>query len=133
MVNELITIIESNTEKIVKINIAQMYIEIIIYIYSIFNIDPYKNSIDLKRFEYILNGSDLMVDVLKRGQGLSQSKELEEHLDDTRADIMETVELTEEQQEEMEDLKEEAESLDVEGDYFAEEDEDYAQEGDYEE
>lgn len=133
MVNELILVIQSNNEKIAKINIAQMYIEIIIYIYCIYNIDPYKNSMELKRFEYILNGSDVMVDVLKRGQGLMQSKELEDNLGDIRADIMETSELTEEQLEEMEDLKEEAEALDIEGDYFAEEDEDFAQEGDYEE
>ncbi len=132
-VNEMISIIQSNKEKITKTNIAQMYIEIIIYIYCIYNIDPYKNSLELKRFEYILNGSDVMVDVLRRGQGLMQSKELEDNLEDARADIMETSDLTEEQLEEMEDLKEEADALDIEGDYFAEEDEDFAQEGDYEE
>jgi hypothetical protein len=131
-VNELISIIQSNSENNAKINIAQMYIEIIIYIYSIYNIDPYKNSLELKRFQYILNGSDVMVDILKRGQGLTLSKELEENIEDNRPDILETVELTEEQIEEMEDLKEEAEALDIEGDYFAEEDEDYTQEGEYE-
>ncbi|XWV25201.1 hypothetical protein QJ856_gp0571 [Tupanvirus deep ocean] len=132
MVNELISIIDSNNERIAKINIVQMFIEVIIYIYSIYNIDPYKNSLELKRFEYILNGSEVMVDILKRGQGLMQSKELEEQLDDDRPDLTDTVELTPDE-EEIEDLKEEAEALDIEGDYFAEEDEDYAQEGDYEE
>lgn len=133
LVNELISIIESNSEKNMKINISQLYIEIIVYIYNLYNIDPYKNSLDLKRFEYILNGSDVMVDILKRGQGLSQSNELEEHSDESSPEIMNMTEITEEQQEEMEDLKEEAQALDVESDYFAEEDEDYAQEGEYEE
>ena len=132
LINELISVIDANTEKITKTNIAQMYIEIIIYIYNLYNIDKYKNSLELKRFEYILNGSDVMVDILRKGQGLTQSKELEEQLDDIRPDILDIGELTEDQQEEIEDIKEEAESLDVESDYFAE-DEDYIQEGEYEE
>lgn len=132
-VNEMIVIIRSNPDKITQTNIAQMYIDIIVYIYSIYNNDPYRNLLELKRFGYILNGSDVMVDMLKKGQGLMQSQEIEENLDDERPDLLDTTELTEDQQEEMEDLKEEAESLDVEGDYYAEEDEDYAQEGDYNE
>jgi len=131
-INELVTVLESNPEKIAKINIAQMYIEIIVFIYNIYNVDPYKNSLELKRFEYILNGSGVMIDVLRKGQGILQSNELEENLE-AGPDIGEITELTEEQQEEIDDLKEEAESLDVENDYFAEEDEDYAQEGDYSE
>jgi hypothetical protein len=127
MINELLSILDSNPEKIAKINIAQMYIEIIIYIYSIYNIDPYKNSMELKRFEYILYGSDIMIDVLKRGQGLLQSKELEGQLDDNRPDIVDTTELTKEEQDEIEDLKEEAEAIDIEGDYFEEENGDYVE------
>ena len=132
LVDELLSIIDSNSEKITKINISQLYIEIIVFIYNINNTDSYKNSLELRRFEYILDGSDVMEDTLKQGKGLTRSKELENNLDDTRADIMDIAELTEEQQEELEDLKEEAEALDVEGDYYQEEDEDYAQEGDYE-
>lgn len=127
LTNELISIIESNPEKITKTNIVQMYIEIINYVYSLYNIDPYKNSHELKRFDYILNGSNFMIDVLRRGQGLQQSKELEENL--AVDDITAVEDVTEE---EKEDLKEEAEALDIEGDYFAEEDEDYAQEGENE-
>lgn len=132
VINEFLSIIDSNSEKMNKINIAQMYVEIIVHLHSIYNIDPYKNSMEFKRFEQILNGSEILVDILRKGQGLMQSKEIEEELDDTRPDLIEETELTEEQQEELEDLKEEAEALDVEGDYYAEEDEDYAQEGDYE-
>lgn len=133
LINELITIIESNPERNTKINIIQMYVEIITYIYSIYNIDPYKNSIELKRFEYILNGSDVMIDVLKKGQGLLQSKEVEENLDDDRPDLMDTAEADDGENDEIEDLREEAEAIDIEGDYYAEEDEDTAQGNDYEE
>lgn len=131
LINKLISIIDSNLEKITKTNIAQMYIEIINYIYNLYNIDPYKNSHELKRFEYILNGSEFMVDILKKGQGLQQSKELEEELSEPELTDLENV--SEEEKEEIDDLKEEAEALDVEADYYAEEDEDYAQEGDMEE
>lgn len=126
LVNGLIAIIESNSEKITKINISQLYVEIIAYVFNIYNVDSYKNSLELKRFEYILNGSEYMIDILKRGQGLLQSKELEEQIDDNRPDIVEGQDITEEQAEELEDLKEEAEALDIELDYYAEEDEDYA-------
>lgn len=131
LVNELIVIINSNPEKIDKTNIAQMYIGIINYVYNLYNIDPYKNSHDLKRFEYILYGSDFMVDILRRGQGLQQSKAVEENLEEGE-DITAVEGVPEEEQEEIEDLKEEAEALDIEGDYFAEEDEDYAPEGEIE-
>lgn len=125
LVGELISIIENNTDKITKINTAQMIIEIIINIYNIYNIDRYKNSMELKRFEYILNGSEVMIDLLKKGQGLTQSRELEQQLDDQGIDIMDVSDITEK---EMKDLREEADALDVEGDYYAEEDEDYGQE-----
>jgi hypothetical protein len=105
-----------------------MMVEIIMYIYNIYNIDEYKNILEFKRFDYIINGSSVMVDMLRRGQGLEQSKELEQHLDDTEPDIMQDMDGEPQEADELEDLKEEAESLDIEGDYFAEEDEDYAQE-----
>ena len=125
LINELIMIIDSNPDKITKTNICQLYVEVILYIYNIYNMDSYKNSLELNRFMYILNGSIYMVDILKKGQGLVQSKELEEHLDDDRPDIIVTGEPTEEQLDEIDDLKEEAEALDVEGDYY-EDDEDNA-------
>lgn len=130
LVDQLILIIDSNTDKITKINISQMFIEIIIHIYNIYNIDRYKNSMEIKRFEYILNGSEVMIDLLKKGQGLTQSRELEQQLEDQQVDIIEVPTMTEEREEELEDLREEADALDVEGDYYAEEDEDYGQEGD---
>ncbi|EJN40907.1 hypothetical protein lvs_R403 [Acanthamoeba polyphaga lentillevirus] len=128
LVDQLISIIDSNPEKITRSNLCQMMVEIIMYIYNIYNIDEYKNILEFKRFDYIINGSSVMVDMLRRGQGLEQSKELEQHLDDTEPDIMQDMDGEPQEADELEDLKEEAESLDIEGDYFAEEDEDYAQE-----
>ena len=64
----------------------------------------------------------------QKGQGLTESKELENQLDDNRPDLLDQPELTGEEMDEQEDLKEEAEALDIEGDYYAEEDQDLAQE-----
>lgn len=126
LINKLIYILNDNTDKNTKISICQMYVEIILYVYNLYNLDNYKNSIELKRFEYILNASDVMVDMLRKGHGLVQVKQLEEHLNDDRPDISEITDLTEEQQDEIEDLKEEAEALDIEHNYYEEENEDYA-------
>ena len=125
LVTTLIKIIDKCPDKISKTNLSQLYVEIITYIYDLYNMDKYKNLLDYKRFNCILNGSEYMVDLLKKGQGLTQSKELEEHMDNIQADISELSDLTEEQQDEIEDLKEEAQSVDIETDYFQEEDEDY--------
>jgi hypothetical protein len=115
-----------------------MYVDIITFIYNLYNTDPYKNKTELKRFDYILNGTvldgvNITIDILRRGQGLDQSKELEENIAEAENDIETLPEATtDEEKEELEDLREEAESLDVETDYYAEEDEDYAQVGDNE-
>ena len=129
LINNLMAIIEGSTERNDKINIAQLYIEIIVYIYNMFNIEHIKNAVEYRRFVYVLNGSNFMVDLLKKGQGLSQSRELEENLNDTTPDL---IEITPEEKEEIEELQEEAEALDVESDYFREEDEDIPQSGENE-
>lgn len=132
LVSELIDILDNNKDTSIKLKIANMYIEIISYIYKLYNIDKYKNLIDIKRFEYILNGSEMMTDVFKKGQGLTESKIIEEQLDDTNQDMDDIVNLSDDQKDEMDDLREEAEALDIDADYYAEEDEDTAQVGDYE-
>lgn len=124
---KLTQLIDINEEHNSKINIVQMFIEIIVYIYSSYNIDTYKNCTELKRFVYILNGSELMIDVMRTGQGLDKSKKIESELENESEYDIETPDTDRE----LEDIKEEAEALDVEFDYYAEEDEDYAQEGEY--
>ncbi len=133
LVDQLIKILESNTERVIKVGVSQMYIEIINYVYDLYNMDRYKNSLDLKRFDYILNGSDVMVDILRRGQGLIQSQELEQQLDEATPDITE-LEREDVTEDTLEDIKEEAEALDIDADYYGEEDEDNAGAGgDYDE
>lgn len=106
-------IILSNTEKITKITLVQLFVDIIIYIYDIYNIDRFKNIIDYKRFTYILDGSEFLIDTLKKGQGMVQitENEIEEKING-------------EQEDEAEDLREELEALDVDNNYYAEEDAD---------
>ena len=136
LVVQLTKILESNNEKNTKTNISQMYIEIITYVYDLYNMERYKNSHELKRFMYILNGSDVMVDILRKGQGLRQSEELEENLNDVRSDIdtlaVETP-IDESDVLGMESTNDEVDvldikaALDMESDYYVEEDEDMAQ------
>lgn len=125
LVQMLVDTMDNNEEQIVKNNISQMYIEIIMYIYNLYNMDKFKDLIEFKRFLYVLYGSDMMVDILKRGYGIEQSKWLEEHIEDDRPDV---TRMTKEEKEELEDLLEEAQALDVESDYFAEEEGDYVEE-----
>ena len=129
LINQLLNILDSNTDRITQINISQLFIETINYIYNLYNIDIFKNSIEIKRFQYLLEGSEMMIDLLKKGQGRSESRELEGHLDDLEPDL---IELTAEDKEEIEDLKEEAEALDIDTDYYAEEEGDYVEGGDTE-
>ena len=131
LIHQLTLILELNNNKISKINISQMYAEIITYIYDLYNMTKYKNLMELKRFDYILNGSDVMVDIFKKGQGLTQAKEIDDNRPDF-IDVIDVIDVNEsigegEQEDIREDLREEADALDIEGDYFAEEDEDYAQ------
>ena len=136
LINELVKILKSNPERITKTNIAQLYIEMINYIYNLYNMDKYLGSFDLKRFMYILNGSGLMIDILEKGQGLVKSRIVEEDLKEA-AELGELAEMgeekmTEEEREKVYDLEEEAQALDVDEPLF-EEDADEMGEMEYEE
>lgn len=109
VVNELIDILDSNPERISKVSICQLYIELIFYIYHLYNTDSFKDSPELKRFGYILNSSPMMIDILKKGQGLSKSKELEEGLDEATIDDLDRTE----DADELEEIREEADSIDL--------------------
>lgn len=123
LIKEMVEILAKNNNELTKTNISQMYIDIINYIYSIYNIDPYINNMDLKRYEYLLNGSYLMINTLKYSHKLDVKQEEAENEED-----LEEYNLSKDQQEELEDLKEEAEALDIEGEYFGEEDADIIEE-----
>lgn len=126
---ELISVLDEIKNTTDKMNVSQMYIEIISYLYQLYNTDRYRNALEYKRFGYLLDGSPMMIDIMKKGQGLEVSKAVEDNLADDRPDLLD-VEKTEDEQEELEDLREEAEALDIDEDYYAEEDEDYGEQGD---
>jgi len=120
LIVSFIKILDDNPEKSTSMSVIQLYINIINYVFDLYNMDDYKNASELKRFIYILNGSEYMIDLLKKGQGLDQSRQLEEDLE-VQAQGVELDELktvpSEEELDEIEDLKEEAEALDVEPTY----------------
>lgn len=126
-VDRLFVLIDNINERNDKINIIQLIIEIINYVFDVYNIDKFKNVLQIKRFDYILNGSELLIDLLKKGQGIQESILIENQLNENEPDIDE---LSSKEKEELEDLKEEAEALDVESEYYEDEDEDYAEGGD---
>lgn len=117
-------IINENTDKILRNQIALMFVELINYVYSVNNIDAANNIHDVKRYDYIINASNVMVDLLRKGQGLLLSEQMEKQLEDMAMGIEAPSEeelIDEVDSDELEDIREEAEALDVE----AEEDEDY--------
>jgi len=129
LLDSLLEILESNPEKIRKINLVQFYIEIINYIYGLYNKDAINKNFNLTRFEYILNGTPFMVDMLRKYQGLvgkELEKERAESDEATFPDVSE--EMLVEINEDDKDFKEAAESLDVEQTYYGDEnEEDYAE------
>ena len=128
-INELIELVENQKNPVDKNNISQMIIGILAYVYEIYNTDKYRNSLEYKRFKYMLNASGVAIDIVRKGQTLVIKHEKETSVDDEKPEI-DDVYKVEEGEDEMEDLKEEAEALDIEVDYFMEEDQDYAEQGD---
>ena len=122
LTNQLIKVLDSISSRSNKINLASMFVEIINYIYELYNIDSFKNILEIKRFDQILHGNYMTIDLLAKGQGLNQSKALEENLAEMQE---EEIELTPEDKDELEDLEEEAEALDVEPDEDEEDEADY--------
>ena len=120
-------ILSSGGEKMNKINIANLYIELINYIFESYNRDQIERIHDVKRFEYILDGSPFMIDLLRKGRGLVY-RELEEEIGEETS-VMGEIEVpsTKETEEEMEENVEAAEALDVETQYYEDETEDYAE------
>lgn len=131
LTDQLIYLIDINHAKTEKITIIQIFIDIINYIYNLYNTDAFKDEHEIKRFNYLIYGSDLLIDLLKKGQGLNESKKMEEELKYSESEIND-IDKVELDPEELEDIKEEAEALDVENSYEDDEDEISADSGDYE-
>lgn len=130
LVNQLIYLINLNHNKTEKITIIQIFIDIINYIYNLYNTDAFKDEHEIKRFDYLIYGSDLLIDLLKKGQGLNESRKIEEELKYSESELND-IDKLELDPEELEDIKEEAEALDIENAYEDDEDEISADSGDY--
>jgi hypothetical protein len=128
LVGQLSKILDSNPEKVTKTNITKLYIDLINYVYSINNIDEIKNTSDIRRFEYILKGSSIAIDLLRRGQGIAAAEKMEKQLINLEAEqtieeivgepVGETNDGEEIDSDDLEDIREEADALDVEaGEY----------------
>ena len=131
LLEKLKKLINSNTEN-VKTKLCQLMIEIINYVYNLYNKDNINQEVEYKRFDYVLSGTkDITVDLTRKGLSSEKAKQLDNDIDSIEelgsdADIAST-EMTDETADELEDLKEEAESLDVEQEYYVDENEDYAE------
>ena len=123
LINQFMIIFEKNTGKNTKLHIAQMYIDIINYLFGLSNVDNIKNISEIKRFNYILDGSEYAIDLLRKGHGLTESNKLDQQLQEledakdipdmsyptTVEDIYGDVD-----SDELDDIREEAEGLDME-------------------
>lgn len=126
LVKQLIDILDSNPEKKDKKNIAMMYVELLAYIFELYNLDMTKNKHAVKRFEYILSGSEFMINLTKKGLGIISMEEiLEKEFGPPEELLPEIVSEPEQTEEEHEDAVYESEALDMETPYYMEEDEDY--------
>jgi len=130
LVDEINKLFELNNSKSMGEMISTIIADIINYIYGLYDTEMFMNSMEYKRFQYILDGSEFLIDPLIKGQGLDKLTAYSE----TDGDIEELKdELTEEEKDEMTDIKEESEALDIESPEYEDENEDYNEGADYEE
>jgi hypothetical protein len=135
LTNEMIKIIDANPNKVTQGYIVRAFIDIINYFYSQYNYDNVKNNLEIKRFEYILNASDMLIDMMKKGQGLDttleKGVESDEEIANNRVIQGETSEGDAEEEQVLDDVEAsealDAEGVDIMGDAYAEEySDDYA-------
>src|SRR5205085_3853804 len=70
LVDKLGIIFAEGGNKMNRINIANLYVELIDYIFESYNLDRIERIHEVRRFKYILSGSEYIVDLLRKGQGL---------------------------------------------------------------
>jgi hypothetical protein len=106
-VDELVKLINFNTQKNIKSNLCLFIIDFINEAFESYNIDKYKENIDYKQFHYFIH-SVTYIDEIKDTQGVVEGV-YEELVDETR-------ELTDEEREALQDLAEEQDAIDIDGD-----------------
>lgn len=120
LIKQLIDIFDANTEKKMRTNIAMMYVELINYVYDLYNTDLLQHNHNIKRFEYVLSGTEVTIDYARKGTGLIAQ---EEFLESEFPDIVMDETMAEKTEDEREDAINESEALDVETPYYEESDE----------
>lgn len=137
LIQNLLAMISFPKERIDKINMLQFCSELVNYLHSIYDTTLINNNFELMRFETLLDGSQFMIDVLRKQHGLIGKElvaEREDNIDPSEKVLSDiSAETLDEMKEEEIDAREEAESLDMEESYYQDENaEDYVEGGDEE-
>jgi hypothetical protein len=64
IISEMMHLLEINTEKFIKINIVNILIDLINYVYELYNVDIFKNA-DLEKFNMSLYSDEFLIDETK--------------------------------------------------------------------
>ena len=75
MVQEMNNLIDTNSEKFVKVNIVYLIIDLINYYYNLYNIESKSINKELRKFKYILKSELYVIDMEKKGYDLEGSVE----------------------------------------------------------
>lgn len=111
IVLEISKLIDYNQNKFIKSNAIMFIIEFINITFNLFNTEELFNTLDIKRFLYIINSHGYLYDIEQKGHGLSDTEGIYEEYRDP--DEIES----ENQMDEDEDAEEEAQALDVDMSY----------------
>ncbi len=109
IISEIDNLISFNTNKFIKTNLIGLTIELINYVFNLFNLEFIQSDISVKRLEYILSGLVFAEDLDNVLTEFGSNDEINEEPEMNAA--------TEEDIEQIEDAREEAEALDVDGEY----------------
>jgi len=131
LINQMFEIMKTNPEKIIRMNFCQMFVEIIYYVFQ--STYQKKHSLELIRFDYLLNfmltGSEFVVDLMKRGQGLQTIEATDEDVVGVEMEAQAEENMTEEEKLRKEQDEEAVEGFDMEQEEWQDENaEDYGEE-----
>lgn len=111
IVSEIDKMIHFNQNKFVKTNAVMLILDFIDTVFNLYNTEELLNSIDIKRFIYILNSEGYLYDIEQSGQGLLNTDGIYEEYQDPDEFASEDQIIAED------DAEEEAQALDVDMDY----------------
>ena len=107
IISELVHLFDFNTNKFIKNNLVGLSIELINYLFNLFNMEFIHSDISVKRLEYILKGLIFAEDLENVISEIGSGDQMEEEIDVNN----------DEEIEQYEDAREEEDALDVDGEY----------------